>query len=167
MELLSLTPRCQWHCWVFFAQKNMSVWKKDPDGLELWKERVKYLWHFSFNITTRYCTHDDGPIFLFPMYYCSIFLFPIFLFPIFLKKIGISIMFAVFLPNIPIPDISTRFRNNEHNFTKKCSLFLLWGGFAPLRGSIVGKRPQPMSGSWGAGRVGTLGGLRPLVFWFV
>ena len=40
------------------------------------------------------------------------------------KKIGISIMFAVFLPNIPIPDISTRFRNNEHNFTKKCSLFL-------------------------------------------
>ena len=40
------------------------------------------------------------------------------------KKIGISIMFAVFLPNIPIPDIYTRFRNNEHNFTKKCSLFL-------------------------------------------
>ena len=40
------------------------------------------------------------------------------------KKIGISIMFAVFLPNIPIPDISTRFRNNEHNFTKKCSIFL-------------------------------------------
>ena len=41
-----------------------------------------------------------------------------------IKKIGISIMFAVFLPNIPIPDIYTRFRNNEHNFTKKCSLFL-------------------------------------------
>ena len=40
------------------------------------------------------------------------------------RKIEISIMFDVFLPNIPIPDIYTRFRNNEHNFTKKCSLFL-------------------------------------------
>ena len=33
-------------------------------------------------------------------------------------------MFAVFLPDIPIPDIYTTFINNEHNFTKKWSLFL-------------------------------------------
>ena len=71
------------------------------------------------------CKSDDTSIFLFPMYYCSIFHCPLFLFPIFRKeKLVYRSCLLFFLPNIPIPDIYTTFRNNDHNFTKKCSLFL-------------------------------------------